>query len=157
MITQVEINYIYSLCQKGDIHQMNIVKFTPNFTVGEFFQGIPPAKFKEIKKEHIKNLFKVAAILQALRKSLFKNKPIIISPQGGWRDKNTQKLLVKGGKGAVKSQHLLGNAVDFNVRGLSAKEVQLLLRLSKLKYTIGLGFNFTHLDRRIGIGEFTYG
>ena len=152
MITQQEINYIYSLCQKGDIHQMNIVKFTLNFTVGEFFKGIPPAKFKEIKKEHIKNLFKMASILQDLRKSLFKNKPIIIPPQGAWRDKNTQKLLVKNGKGAVKSQHPLGKAVDFNVQGLNAKEVQLLLRLSKCKYTRGLGPNFTHLDERIGIG-----
>ena len=157
MPTQADINYIYKLCLKGDIHQLNITKLAEHFTIGEFFKGIPPGKLKEIKKEHIFNLYNTANILEKLRKSVFKNKKIIISAQGGWRDRYTQLVLIKKGNGARKSQHELGKAVDFNVVGMNPREVQLLLRLAKVSYTRGLGATFTHLDTRIGIGEFNYG
>lgn len=157
MSRQENVNYIYSLCKKGDIHQLTSIKLSDNFTLGEFFKGIPPARLKEIKKEHILNLYTLADVLQQLRKSVFKNKPIVISSQGGWRDRTTQLGLIKKGLGAKKSQHELGKAVDFNVVGLNPKEVQLLLRLARCRYTRGLGQTFTHLDLRVGIGEFNYG
>jgi uncharacterized protein YcbK (DUF882 family) len=157
MPTKNKIDFIYGLCQKGDVHQLHTISLTKNFTVGEFFVGIPPNRFKEVTKLHIQNLYKTATILQTIRDTIFNNASITISPRGGWRDKQTQRELVKKGIGAVRSQHLLGNAVDINIKGYTAKVVQELLRSNRFIYTVGLGPNFTHIDGRIGIGEFRYG
>ena len=146
----------YKLCQSGDIHKINNTKITTNFNLGEFFKGIPPARLKEVQKSHLVNILHMAWLLQTLRHSLFEDRAIIISARGGWRDSKTQQGLIKKGTGAKASQHLIGNAVDFNVAGLTPNTVQNRLINTGTKYCIGLGDSFTHLDRRLNGFRFNY-
>lgn len=57
--------------------------------------------------------------------------------------------------GAVNSQHLLGRAVDFSCKLLSARQVQARLKLHYPNLIRGLGRypGFTHVDRRAGLPE----
>lgn len=146
----------YKLCQNSDIHKINNTKITTNFNLGEFFKGIPPARLKEVQKSHLVNILHMVWLLQTLRHSLFDDRAIIISARGGWRDEKTQQELIKKGTGAKVSQHRLGNAVDFNVVGLTPKQVQAKLITTGTKYCIGLGTTFTHLDRRLDGHRFPY-
>lgn len=59
--------------------------------------------------------------------------------------------------GASKSQHLGGNAIDIQVKGVTPKEVQKFFDdLFDSRYGIGYGRNFTHIDMRSNPARFNY-
>lgn len=60
--------------------------------------------------------------------------------------------------GASQSQHRLGKAIDFQVKGVSPQEVQEFLKewLPSDKYGLGYGKTFTHLDVREKAARFNY-
>lgn len=79
-------------------------------------------------------------------------KPVTIT--SGCRCSNHNKNV----GGAAKSQHVLGKAVDFTVKGHTPQEVQKFLDgfLPKDKYGLGYGKTFTHLDVRDKAARFNY-
>lgn len=60
--------------------------------------------------------------------------------------------------GASASQHKLGKAVDFQIKGFTPQQVQAELNtfLPKDKYGLGYGKTFTHLDIREKAARFDY-
>lgn len=59
--------------------------------------------------------------------------------------------------GAQKSQHVLGKAVDFQVKGVDPKVVQKYVdELFAGRYGIGWGKTFTHIDVRDKPARFDY-
>lgn len=60
--------------------------------------------------------------------------------------------------GASKSQHVLGKAADFQVKGFTPQAVQAELNkeLPKDKYGLGYGKTFTHIDVREKAARFDY-
>ena len=80
-------------------------------------------------------------VLQSLRQHF--NRPVTIN--SGCRCEEYNK---KQG-GAKNSQHLLGRAADFTVKGIQPKEVQSYLKIAYPgKYGVGSYGTFTHLDTR---------
>lgn len=95
------------------------------------------------------NIFLMAEKMEQVR-SLFGNIPIMIT--SWYRDPSTNRRV----GGASKSTHLLGHAVDFNVQGLSPKEVQRRLD-GYWSGGLGYGKGFTHLDCRNYKARWNYG
>ncbi|MGL5013641.1 MAG: D-Ala-D-Ala carboxypeptidase family metallohydrolase [Bacteroidales bacterium] len=60
--------------------------------------------------------------------------------------------------GASGSQHKLGKAADFQVKGMTPQQVQAALNemLPKDKYGLGYGKTFTHIDVREKAARFDY-
>lgn len=59
--------------------------------------------------------------------------------------------------GSSRSQHLIGKAADFVVKGVSPEEVQYKLRMSYPScYGIGRSTSFTHIDVRRQRADWTY-
>lgn len=60
--------------------------------------------------------------------------------------------------GASSSQHKLGKAADFQVKGMTPQDVQRALdaMLPKDKYGLGYGKTFTHIDVREKAARFDY-
>lgn len=89
---------------------------------------------------------KLIELLQALRDKL--GKSITITPHGGYRCEHQNKL----SGGAIRSQHLLGNAADIKVAGMSAHEVHDYIASHFNQRAKGLGKypTFTHVDVRDG-------
>lgn len=84
------------------------------------------------------------ALLEDIRAKL--DKPISIT--SGYRcESHNMKC---GGK--PKSQHMLGNAADIQVSGVSAAEVHMFIEHNFYKRAVGLGKypSFTHVDVRDG-------
>jgi uncharacterized protein YcbK (DUF882 family) len=100
------------------------------------------AEFPELVKS---NLAQLANNLQVLRNHL--EKPIIIN--SGYRSENYNKSI-----GGVKnSQHVLGNAADIRVEGISPKvlygQIKMLIDAGKMKQGgLGLYDTFVHYDIR---------
>lgn len=123
---------------------------TPHFSMSEFAckDGTPvPDKFKA-------RTYKLMQQLEIIREA-FGGKQITIS--SGYR---TPEYNTKIG-GAAQSRHMVGDAADFKVAGVSAKKVQqtveLLMDAGKiLKGGIGLGKTFTHYDIRGTKTKWTY-
>lgn len=123
---------------------------TPHFSMSEFAckDGTPvPDKFKA-------RTYKLMQQLEVIREA-FGGKQITIS--SGYR---TPEYNTKIG-GAAQSRHMVGDAADFKVAGVSAKKVQqtveLLMDAGKiLKGGIGLGKTFTHYDIRGTKTKWTY-
>lgn len=79
------------------------------------------------------------------------NKPITIT--SGYRCQAYNKRV----GGASKSQHLTGNAVDFQVKGVAPSEVQRYIReVWPHTFGMGKGSDFTHLDTRPERVDFSY-
>ena len=94
-------------------------KLTEHFTLEEFTNS-PTAKSKKINneptKEHLENLkFVAKKILEPVRKKF--GKPVTIN--SGYRS----EILNKAVGGSRTSQHCNGEAVDFEINGVSNKEV----------------------------------
>lgn len=88
-------------------------------------------------------------ILTAVREHF--GKPVVIT--SGFRCEAYNRKV----GGAAKSQHLTGKAVDFNVQGVSPKEVQAYLdKLLAGRFGLGYGKTFTHLDTRDNPARFNY-
>ena len=125
------------------------MQLTPNFKASEFFvsESYPHLvdSWGKIPLAHQNNLRAIANRLQVIRDLL--GRPITIT--SGYRGPKLNEAV----KGASKSYHLTGSAVDFVVSGMSAKAVQ-----SRLDAWwgggLGYGSGFTHIDlgpkRRFG-------
>jgi uncharacterized protein YcbK (DUF882 family) len=106
------------------------------------FSSKDMAEFPESVKS---NLAQLANNLQILRNHL--EKPIIIN--SGYRSENYNKSI-----GGVKnSQHVLGNAADIRVEGISPKvlygQIKMLIDAGKMKQGgLGLYDTFVHYDIR---------
>ncbi len=89
---------------------------------------------------------KLIELLQSLRDKL--GRSITITPHGGYRCEHQNKE--SGGK--PKSQHLLGNAADIKVAGMSADQVHQYIASHFNQRCKGLGQydTFTHVDVREG-------
>lgn len=95
------------------------MRITKNFTLEEFTKSETAKKFKikntpeDFEIENIINLVK--NLMQPLRDHY--NKPIIIT--SGFRCEELNRKIF----GAFNSQHILGEACDFYVKGVDNKEV----------------------------------
>jgi uncharacterized protein YcbK (DUF882 family) len=118
-----------------------MAKLTKNFSLEEF-------KCKDgsdIPNNVLSNITELAKNLQVLRDAL--NKPISIT--SGYR---SPKYNAKIG-GVKNSQHVKGTASDIQIKGMTPKEVALviegLIESGKMKQGgIGVYQNFTHYDCR---------
>lgn len=118
-----------------------MAKLTKNFSLEEF-------KCKDgsdIPNNVLSNITELAKNLQVLRDAL--NKPISIT--SGYR---SPKYNAKIG-GVKNSQHVKGTASDIQIKGMTPKEVALviegLIESGKMKQGgIGVYPNFTHYDIR---------
>ena len=117
------------------------MKLSKNFSLSEFDCNDGSVTPKEV----IVNLQLLAEQLQVLRD--FVGKPITIN--SGYRSPSYNKKI----KGALKSKHVLGQAADIRIDGISAREVHgivsELIKDGRMKIG-GLGkyANFTHVDIR---------
>jgi zinc D-Ala-D-Ala carboxypeptidase len=89
----------------------------------------------------LKNLFKIAIVLQNYRNLLLDNSPIIIT--SGWRSEKYNKKI----GGAKNSYHIQGMALDFVCTKLKPEEVQKILNPI---HKGGMEFapTWTHIDIR---------
>jgi uncharacterized protein YcbK (DUF882 family) len=118
-----------------------MAKITNNFSLEEF-------KCKDggdIPNSALSNIVELARNLEILRSSI--NKPIAIT--SGYR---SPKYNAKIG-GVKNSQHVKGTASDIQIKGMTPKEVALviegLIESGKMKQGgIGVYPNFTHYDIR---------
>lgn len=104
----INLNFSISELCKSDTAQKNLIDNSPNLTA----------------LDNMLNL--IFFCLQPLRDKL--GKPIIIS--SGYRCPKLNKLV----GGVSNSQHLLGQAVDFKVNGLTIQQVIELIRKSGIEY-----------------------
>lgn len=90
-------------------------------------------------------------LLQAIRDKI--DKPVVITPHGGYRCENQNKL----SGGAKNSQHLFGNAADIKVLGMNARAVQHWLVANFNNQIGGMGCysSFTHVDVRKGFARWS--
>lgn len=114
---------------------------SPNFSLPDFASK-DMAAFPESVKSNLAELFNN---LQVLRNHL--EKPIIIN--SGYRSENYNKSI----GGAKNSQHVLGNAADIRVDGISPKvlhgQIKMLIDAGKMKQGgLGLYDTFVHYDIR---------
>jgi hypothetical protein len=136
-----------ALVRQGELALLRRCKISLNFTWGEMLINRSDATIQaHFKLAYAQNLVKLAAKLEQVR-SWLGNRSIAIT--SGWRDRARQAQLVKQGTGATKSRHLIGQAVDIQVNGMTPLAV--FHRLKSL-WVGGLGngsrLGFTHLDDR---------
>lgn len=131
---------------------------TTNFTLGEFFvtnvSGGQAGLYNDLmtlsaneREQVVKNIKALAGELQIVRNTL--HRPIFIT--SGWRSARVNKAV----KGASRSQHLYGKAVDIEVVGMTPQQVQKALD-HRWNGGLGYGKTFTHLDIRPYRARFTY-
>lgn len=136
-----------------DLHQ----QLTPNINLSELFVTKQPGGQARLWEEflalpearrsaYFKSLVTVANKLQAIRTQFG---PVIIS--SGWRSLRVNTAV----EGKLNSRHLVGQAADFNIKGLSPQQVQHLLD-STWPGGLGYGKSFTHIDIRPYRARFTY-
>lgn len=100
-------------------------------------------------KQVVDNMIAMAHKLEEV-KELFDGK--VISVTSWYRDPITNRKV----GGSSKSTHIVGHGVDFNVTGLTPKQVQQKLE-SYWRGGMGYGKNFTHLDNRNYKARWNYG
>jgi hypothetical protein len=89
----------------------------------------------------LENLIRIASVLEIYREKCFKGNPIIIT--SGWRSKSYNRTI----GGATASYHIIGLALDFNVKGFTPKQVQEILdsiHAGGMEYAP----TWTHIDLR---------
>lgn len=119
-------------------------QLSPHFTLGEFLH----AGIKYVPMEVSNQLHLLARELEMVRVRLG-NRPVTVT--SGYR---TVKHNAAVG-GAKNSYHLKGMAADIVVEGLSARQVQMILK--DWPGGMGLAETFTHLDIRPYRARFHYG
>lgn len=133
-------------------------QLTKNFKMGEFFVTSAPGGQATLWEEWINlspvrlaeytdNILSLAKALQGIRDKF--GKPITIT--SGWRSLRVNRYV----GGASASRHLLAQAADIVVAGMSPKEVQRVLDKS-WQGGLGYGDTFTHLDIRPVQTRFDY-
>ena len=118
-----------------------MAKLTKNFSLQEFNSKCG----RDIPNEILPNIIELAKNLQVLRDEV--NKPISIT--SGYRSPEHNAKV----KGAKNSQHIKGTAADIKVRGMTPKEVALviegLIEQGKIKEGgIGIYRTWVHYDIR---------
>ena len=118
-----------------------MAKLTKNFSLQEFNSKCG----KDIPNEILPNIIELAKNLQVLRDEV--NKPISIT--SGYRSPEHNAKV----KGAKNSQHIKGTAADIKVKGMTPKEVALviegLIEQGKIKEGgIGIYRTWVHYDIR---------
>ena len=117
------------------------MRITKNFTLQEFNSKCGRA----IPNNLLVNIVELAKNLQVLRDAV--NKPISIT--SGYRSPEHNAKI----KGAKNSQHVQGKAVDIKIKGLTPKEVALiiegLIESGKIKQGgVGVYATWVHYDIR---------
>lgn len=118
-----------------------MAKLTKNFSLQEFNSKCG----RDIPNEILPNIIELAKNLQVLRDEV--NKPISIT--SGYRSPEHNAKV----KGAKNSQHIKGTAADIKVKGMTPKEVALviegLIEQGKIKEGgIGIYRTWVHYDIR---------
>lgn len=118
-----------------------MAKLTKNFSLQEFNSKCG----RDIPNEILPNIIELAKNLQVLRDEV--NKPISIT--SGYRSPEHNAKV----KGAKNSQHIKGTAADIKVKGMTPKEVALviegLIESGKMKQGgIGIYRTWVHYDIR---------
>ena len=118
-----------------------MAKLTKNFSLQEFNSKCG----RDIPNEILPNIIELAKNLQVLRDKV--NKPISIT--SGYRSPEHNAKV----KGAKNSQHIKGTAADIKVKGMTPKEVALviegLIEQGKIKEGgIGIYRTWVHYDIR---------
>jgi uncharacterized protein YcbK (DUF882 family) len=138
----------YQLIQGNKINTLRSSRVTPNFTWGELLVHRSIQDLQSIKLKHLEKLVTLAQRLEKVRSQLG-NRSITIT--SGWRDMLTNQRV----GGARLSRHLIGEAVDIVVSGLTPKQVQDALE-ETWEGGLGYGSTFTHLDIRGFRARFRY-
>jgi hypothetical protein len=123
---------------KMDLQLLSGKYITENFSWSEFLRHQTELPIIDI----LKNIRKIANCLQFYKTVYLKDRLINIT--SGWRSLTYNKSI----KGATRSLHLIGLAVDFNVVGMAPIEVRQIL--DRVHYG-GMELNtptWTHLDIR---------
>lgn len=119
-------------------------RLSAHFTVGEFLH----AGIRKVPAGVLANLRSLARALETARVRLG-NRPITVT--SGYRTARHNAAV----GGAKNSFHLKGMAADIVVEGLSARQVQVILK--DWPGGMGLAETFTHLDIRPYRVRFHYG
>lgn len=137
------------LIRENKISQLRGLAVAQNFKWGEVFTNRIDADIvKHFTLDHAKAVVSFAQRMQWIRQFLG-NRSITVT--SWWRDVESNKKV--GGK--PKSRHLLGDAVDFVVSGLTPQEVQKILDPT-WNGGLGYGKTFTHVDGRATKARFGY-
>jgi uncharacterized protein YcbK (DUF882 family) len=131
-----------------DIATVRTMKASPHFTWGELLVHRRLQDLQSIKLKHLEKLVSLAQRLEKVRSQLG-NRSITIT--SGWRDMLTNQRV----GGARLSRHLIGEAVDIVVSGMTPKQVQDALD-NTWEGGLGYGSTFTHLDIRGFRARFRY-
>ena len=99
-------------------------------------------RFQEITKGKLANCVAVADRLERFVNTYFRGRKVTVT--SGWR--STANNFRE--KGANKSQHLVGLAIDFSVNGVSADKVFMAAKSSNMFKGVGRYSTFTHVDTR---------
>jgi len=95
----------------------------------------------------LENLLAVAKVLEIYKEKLFYNLPITIT--SGWRSQTYNEKI----GGAKDSQHILGKALDFTIKGFSSQRIYDLL--DKVHFGgLELAPTWTHMDIRGKVERF---
>ena len=141
------------LIRTKQIAKLRDARITANFKWGEFFTNRVPTDILHpqygVTLAHLVNLVMLGERMESVRVELG-NRPITIT--SGWRD----YISNREAGGAPRSYHLIGQACDFVVKGMTPKEVQAALAPT-WKGGLGYGATFTHLDIRPTKARFRYG
>lgn len=113
------------------------------------WQELMPKQKELPSLEVLKNLLKVANVLEYYRRTIFKNSPVTIT--SGWRSLNYNLSI----GGAKKSYHIDGLAVDFVVKGFTKQQLYDLL--NKVHFgglELHKTLDYIHIDLRGSIARF---
>ncbi len=137
----------FDLIHKGQVGALLQFYITDHFGWDEVFANCSEREIRECPRAYLDNALKQAKVMEKVR--LLFGKPIDVT--SWYRDPDHNRRA----KGATKSQHLLGLATDFTIRGLATKEgnkfVQEKLHTAEFMKFQGLEFtggNWTHVDSR---------
>lgn len=148
MSRPIDAQAALQLIQTQQFQVLRDAHASDHFTWGELLVYRTPVELAGIRLHHLQNLQALAARLEEVRSRLG-NRPIRIT--SGWRDTLTNQRV----GGAFASRHLVGQAADIVVSGLSAQDVQFRLK-DNWQGGLGYGATFTHLDIRGYMARFNY-